>query len=249
MPRISIHYGDHWESVYGVMLYPDSPELARHHVMIARRHASLSVPVDDAEIDRCVLERAGKTYPQRNKAGVLVGQVTRALIGLIDCPDARPSWTAAIKYAQRFYWSLDDKPNVTTSKVKEHLSLFAPVLHFWCAAAQYHQDGRRLHRPNDPRSEEEAAMFVATAMSLRAFLLYWDGSRAPSDRSQHLAVEAFTPWLGAYATDNWLPHAGDGHLFEDHPRPDLLTEPDGAPIVKPRGWQKGRPRRSAAARR
>jgi len=248
VPRISIHYGDHWNSVYGVMLYPDSPELVRYHVIISRHAAGLSVPAD-TKVDIDVVHQAGQEYPRRNKAGFLVGQVTRALIGLIDCPDAPPSWAAAIKYAQRFYWSLDEKPDVTTSKIKEHLSLFAPVLHLWCAAAQYHRDSKKLHRPDDPRSEEEAAIFVATAMSLRAFLLDWDRSRARSYRSQHLAGDAFTPWAGAYAADNWLPHAGDGHLFEDQPRSALLTEADGAPIVKPRGWQKGRPRRSAAARR
>src|SRR5438128_2282931 len=130
MPRIPIYYGDHWESIYGVMLYPHNSEMARHHVAV--NHLSVAL----AEMDLGNMRRVRKETPKRKKAGELIGGVVKALTVLIRADGAAdhppPSWAAAIKHAQKFYWtgarrSYRKPPNCNTSKVKEDLSKFASV--------------------------------------------------------------------------------------------------------------------------
>ena len=65
MPRIPIYYGDHWESIYGVMLYPHDPEMARHHVAV--HHLSVALAEMDLDTMRCMR----KETPKRKKAGEL----------------------------------------------------------------------------------------------------------------------------------------------------------------------------------
>ena len=96
-----------------------------------------------------------------------------------------------------------------------------------------------MDRPGRPCSEDEAAMFMCKAMAIREFLLDWNARRAASEKSHYLSTDSFTPWVVShpYATDAWLPHAGEAHIG-DRLRPDLLVEADGVPVVKRRGRPK-----------
>src|SRR5262245_31660834 len=97
MPPISIHYGDYWESIYGVMLYPDDLDMARHHVAV---HHLGDAPAD---MDLDTLTRVRAERSTRKFDGECVGEIVKVLLTLIHHhADRKPSWQSAIKYASEF---------------------------------------------------------------------------------------------------------------------------------------------------
>src|SRR5262249_45068016 len=124
MREIAIYYDDVWQSIFGAMLFPDDPEMARHHV--AAFHIK-STPCRGNELKLETMERLRAETKKRNFAGQRVGEVVKVLLAqTFHHPDK--GFDAAILHASRGIWKINRELGASRSLVRKHLSLFAPAL-------------------------------------------------------------------------------------------------------------------------
>jgi hypothetical protein len=241
MPSVQalpIFYGDRWRSIEGVMRFPDDLEMARHHVAAYHLEDDPSITTD-LKVDTLAAMRP--LARSRRFEGDCVGEIVKVLLTLIHCHSDKASWRSAIRLTAN-YAANHSGCGSSTSLYSKRLSLCAPVLHFWGARACRHR-ALRLDDPSVGYSiEDDAHAFVTEAQNVRDYLLAWNGCRVGAEQSTYLSANAFGPWAGC---PPYEPRAGwrSGEVQAFGPLDDnVLLQLDGAPVIKPRGWQKGRPR-------
>jgi hypothetical protein len=241
MREIAIYYDDVWESIFGAMLFPDDPEMARHHV--ATFHLQ-STPSIGNELRPETLERIRAERKNRQFDGDCVGEIVKMLLTLIHFHADKASWRSAVAHVSEYVRN-NTGCGASPSLYTKRLSRLAPVLHLWGARACRFQCLQLDDRSVGYSREDDARCFITEAQKVLEYLHAWDAARGPTERSGYLAADAFGSWPGMRPYE---PRPGwrTGEVQAFGPLSDnLLLRPDGRPVVKPRGWQKGRPRSSA----
>jgi hypothetical protein len=237
MREMVIYYGDVWQSIRGMMLFPDDPEMARHHVAAYHIKDGIS-----ADLHRAAMERLRAERKNRQFDGDCVGEIVKVLLTLIHHHADKASWQSAIRCVSDYAWN-NSECGASPSLYWKRLSRYAPVLHFWGACAlRYgglHLDDLSVGYSRD----DDARAFVTEAQKVLEYLHAWDDARGKTERSSYLAVDAFGPLadMPPFEPQPEWPDTGSPRAFG--PLSDkLLQRADGTPIIRPRGWQKGRAR-------
>jgi hypothetical protein len=233
-----IYYDDVWQSIQGVMLFPDDPEMARHHVAA---HHLKDAPNISVDLHLATMERVRAKRKNREFDGDCAGEIVKMLLTLIHHHADKAGWQSAIEHVSEYVRN-NAESGASPSLYWQRLRHFAPVLHFWGALACRF---RCLHL-DDPSvgygRDDDARCFVTEAEKVLDYLHAWDDARGKTERSTLLAVNPFGPWVG-FSPYKPQPGWRSGEVQAFGPLTDkLLRRADDTPIVKPRGWQKGRGR-------
>lgn len=219
MRPLPIYFSEPFHSVFGTMLFPDDAERAERFVarLLAQgpvRNLECGLGDLDRSDRHSIMEAAAAADPtdqkikDRRTQGQGVGEIVKVLWADVCSNPDQAGWKGAISFVEAEMGTVRG----SHASFREHLKIFAPVVHLWGAWSI--RDGFDVpanNGPDDGRAIDELWRFVSEAELLRLALQEWLSTRPPHIQRQDrtLSVTPFSigerPWSGELHPSASLP--------------------------------------------